>query len=360
METTIERAQAVPTPVETANENSALDDFMTARMTGEVVEAPVAPTPEPVASPVVPVKNEQAPAEPEVAAPVTPEVATVVPDIPPAEPSETPAEAEARISNRLRIEHLSDEDKVSQNRIQALTKTGMTLVEATRMILGSQLAPQPPAEVIPEQPTAIQNLETRQVEIGARLLEIGGDELNREEISALTREEMINAARLESLKILDERDQIQNRQTAAQFAEQRTNQSLSQAAKLYPAIADQNGALWQEANRIATDSTHPDYDPGYATMQNAALIVAKLAASNLGIKPAGAVAAAPTPASPSLAQPGSTVTPAAPSKGTQPAPPKPSPSEIAKRSEDLARAAIEGDYIPDRGARQPSPYVIMG
>jgi hypothetical protein len=359
METTTERAQAVQNPAETANGDSALDDYMTARMTGEQVEAP-APASPVVTPAVVPVKNEQGEVVTTLAVETPPVEAPVVPETPASTPSETPTEEEARISSRLRLDHLSDDDKVSQNRIQALTKTGMTLVEATRMILGSQLAPQQQQQAEPVQPTEIQNLETRQVEIGAKLLELSGDELNRDEINALTREEMINAARLESLKIFAERDNSQQQQIAAQIAQQRTNESFAAAARMYPEIATESSAIWKEANAIATDPSHPDYDPDLLGRPNAPVLVAKIAAANLGIKVASAApVAAAVPASPSLAQPSSTVAPAAPSKGTAPAPLKPPPLEVAKRSEELARAAIEGEYAPSRAAAEPKSYVLL-
>lgn len=115
---------------------------------------------------------------------------------------------------------------------------------------------------------------------------------------------------------------------------------LQLAGELYHDLKNADSAHWREANRIATDPSHPDHDPEILAKPHAALIVAKLAAANLGLK--GVHGGARVPAH----QPGGVARPAAATKQSAPPPPRRSHQEIARASEQAAMDAVEGNTPP--------------
>lgn len=362
METATEQAQAAQEHPATASAgNPTQDDITTAIMTGETpieiqrLETAVS-TPRVAATPVVEPKNEQTETVvEEVPAEETTVEETTTEEQPAGEtPQVTPVEEHT--PERIRLSHLSPKDRELQLAIHSLTKSGMSLEDATNRVMA-----RPVEQASQEQQlTEAQQLEVQHgaIQDEMKILEESGEQPSVELINRLVD---IKA----DLKIAKERErtaaheaEVANRQslqTQAQTVEQR---ALTKAVELYPQIADENSALWKEANRIATDPTHPDYDASYRTNPSAALAVSKIAATNLGILPAKA---APKPASPSVSQPGPTAKPAAASKSTTPLPPKPSAQEIRKASEESTLAAIEGDmdHVQTRPMSSGRGYMIL-
>ncbi len=115
---------------------------------------------------------------------------------------------------------------------------------------------------------------------------------------------------------------------------------LQLAGELYNELKDANSAHWQEANRIATDPSHPDHDPEMLAKPHAALIVAKLAAANLGLRGGHARGSA------AVHQPGGMAKPAAATKQSAPPPPRKSQAEMTRDSEQAALDAVEGNTPP--------------
>lgn len=117
------------------------------------------------------------------------------------------------------------------------------------------------------------------------------------------------------------------------------NHHLRLAGELYGELQNPGSEHWQEANRIATDPSHPDHDPEILAKPHAAMIIAKLAAANLGLR-GGHSAAGGT------IQSGGVARPAPATKQSAPPPPARSRAEMARASELAAMDAIEGNTAP--------------
>ena len=115
---------------------------------------------------------------------------------------------------------------------------------------------------------------------------------------------------------------------------------LHMAGELYSDLRNPDSEHWREANRIATDPSHPDHDPELLARPHASLIIAKLAAANLGMRGAGAAGRGP------VFQPGSHARPAAATKQSSPPPPGKTKAEIVRESEQAVLDAIEGRVPP--------------
>ena len=114
---------------------------------------------------------------------------------------------------------------------------------------------------------------------------------------------------------------------------------LQIACELYGDLKNPESELWREANRIATDPSHPDHDPELLAKPHGALVVAKLAAANLGLKRGDTGRGA-------AIQPRSHARPAAATKQSAPPPPARTQAEITRASEQAALDAIEGKLPP--------------
>lgn len=123
---------------------------------------------------------------------------------------------------------------------------------------------------------------------------------------------------------------------------------LQLAGELYGELHNPESAHWQEANRIATDPSHPDHDPDILAKPHAAMIIAKLAAANLGLRGGHAMAAGPA------IQPGGMARPAPATKQSAPPPAARSRAEMARASEQAAMDAIEGNAPPPPSRAQPA------
>ena len=117
------------------------------------------------------------------------------------------------------------------------------------------------------------------------------------------------------------------------------NHHLRLAGELYGELQNPGSEHWQEANRIATDPSHPDHDPEILAKPHAAMIIAKLAAANLGLRGGHSAAGG-------AIQPGGVARPAPATKQSAPPPPARSRAELARASEQAAMDAIEGNTAP--------------
>jgi hypothetical protein len=325
---------------------------------------PVVPRPEtPAQSPAQPAKAET----PETPAATPPPAAQPAPEPPKgAEPLEEEEEPVSGSPKRVRIKNLQEADKGYLIAATKIAETeGIPFDDAWKRVTGQSSQPAQRQPETPPQPTEVEKLEGRQVEIEARLLELGDDPLNADEIRQLTREAGRNDGRLEALKVVTAHDaKLASEDAAIVKAEAINAALLNVQQKLHPDFGDENSALFAEARAIATNPNHPDYDPNRVTSPQTAWAVAKAAMFNLGIKPAPVEQNVPRGTLPVPQfvppQPGSVVKPAAPTKGTVPAPPQLSAAEKAKRSQEIVSSVLEGgDAVPLTSPRQSGRFLIL-
>jgi hypothetical protein len=358
---TAEPAQAVPeaapaTPAAAPD----FDSFMADAMTGGAVDLSRPEKPAPAPATPAAVQPETPPA------PVAAEPVETLAVTPPAEPKgEIPLEPEEVVQpgknpNRIRLTNLEERDKGLVNAANIIAQTErIPFGEAWERVNGQPAQRQP---ATPPEPTEVEKLEGRQVEIAARLLEIGDDPLNADEVRQLTREEGRNDGRLEALKVVTGLKTDLAKQDAQIEQEQAINSALLNVQqKLHPDFGNEASPLFAEAQRIATDPSHPDYDPNRVSSPRTAWDVAKLAMFNLGMKPAPVEQNVPRgtiqPVVPP--QPASAVRPAAPSKATAPAPPQLSQAEKAQRSQQVVSSVLDGEYVPIQQNRTSGRFLIL-
>jgi len=140
-----------------------------------------------------------------------------------------------------------------------------------------------------------------------------------------------------------------------QIVEDTRSESLRTASQLYPELTAPGTALWQEAYRIATDPSHPDHHPDIVHSHNAPLLIAKIAAANLGMRAPGAT----NPVLVSQEQQGRVVRPASGSKSTAPQPPRLSPQEALRASELATLEAIENGATSRSRNSGDKPYLLV-
>ena len=137
-----------------------------------------------------------------------------------------------------------------------------------------------------------------------------------------------------------------------QSANESRSVSMQTATHLYPELGTRDTALWREANRIATDPSHPDYNADMLGSQNAPLLIAKIAAANLGRRPAPVTSSVPQ------YEQTSAVRPASGFKSTSPRPPKLSTQETLRASEAATLEAIETGSS-SRSKAPDRPYMLV-
>jgi hypothetical protein len=160
-------------------------------------------------------------------------------------------------------------------------------------------------------------------------------DLQRKEIELLTD---IKAARL--VGDFQQREQARTNQTL----QAQRQQVLDQAVSLYPSMKDRTSAQFRIARSIAMDAAAAapgtqEYEDSHAA--DAPLRFARQAAEQLGIKPSGAAAPAPSsvPQTPPTPKP---VSPAPGSKSAAPPPPALTRDQIIAKSTQETLDATEG------------------
>ena len=292
----------------------------------------------------------------------------------PAEPEADP-EIEPQEHPEAGVEPQGDEPQAGQKgkRMRAdpksaafisLQKAGIAPDEAYQRVYGGEQKPSadqhqeiPAGDPPPMNP--VETLELEVAEIEAQLNEAGANQgFFNSEIAALVQKLSTTNAKLEVTRERVGTEQAQQQQRQVQTEQAKRNESLTTAVGLYEDLAVKDSPLWKEANRIATDPSHPDYDPDRASKPNAPLLIAKLAAANLGVvakvQPQGQVKPAPS----SVSQPTAPARPASGQKQTAPPPPQKTLPEIVRDSEAATLAAIEGGDFSNN--QQPSRILIIG
>lgn len=267
---------------------------------------------------------------------------------------ETPQENEVRVSERPRISHLSDEDKLSANAINLLTRKGYSLAEATQRVLGDLTqraeAPAEPPQKSPEAAAAdaeIERLVARQAELKGVLKAAAADDvLFGAEIEAANSELVEVAVALVEKRIearLAEREaKVVAQQELHKHAE--AERSWTEVQGLYPGIADPESAIYLTTAQLAEvgrqNPSHPLHqhsgDPDYVK-HCAALAARKL---DMVQKTAAPQAVPPAKQQTATAQrPG----PASGSRSTAPASPQPTAAQRIAESEAMLNAVLDGD-----------------
>ena len=136
-----------------------------------------------------------------------------------------------------------------------------------------------------------------------------------------------------------------------QIADDSRSESLRTASQLYPELTAPGAALWQEAYRIATDPSHPDHHPDVVHSHNAPLLIAKIAAANLGMRAPGGA--------PVIHEQVSMVRPASGAKSTAPQPPRLSAQEALRASEAATLEAIENGSSGHSRNSGDKPYLLV-
>lgn len=374
--------QSAPAPTPTGRErfsglpaNDIADQLATAMMnnqgqaTIDALQAELAatagakaPEPEPVAA-VVPKEQQPEPTptpEPEVPV-VEKSPEEIAAEATAAEEAKAAAE-EAKEPNRVRINHLSEPDKAAQLAINALTKGGMSLLEATQRVLGvgkSEPAPEPELEpVIPPEITA---LETEIAALEAKMDEAGaGEGLLNKDFTDLTKQLSKANAKLEAARSRHESAAETQAVVSDATFEQQRHGVLVATAKDFPQMTDKTSEQWKLARKLAKAASDPlDEDYQKSLSLDAPRYFAEQAAKLLGIKPK-------TAAAPSAPQP---PTPSTPS--TQPPKPSPVPGSkttvptVIPTAQQVLAAADQmvADVLSGRGG-PPKPktpnYLILG
>lgn len=303
-------------------------------------------------------------------------------DTPPApDPDDEP---EDKPPKRVRIEHLSPGDKAAQIAIHALTKGGMTLLDATRRVLGDISSPapgdhgEPPeggtpnganaatAAVNVPQTAELDELAAKVQDLKAQLEEESVGESFTPEVRRLT-EELGEAQAEFSAAKRDAKRNAEQQQRDAQTMTQSWESSKATAAEKFPAVADKKSELYQlsrDLSLAAADPRHPEHQ--HATSATAPEYFAEKAAKILKIAPraTGKTAATTPPAkaaapavvpSPTSAPPA--VRPVSGSRGSAPPPAPKTAKQIAEEKTAAADAALRG--IPTGAPRRARGGVIF-
>jgi len=350
-----EQAQAVPevqaTTDTTATDqpsitmSDALDQLTTARMAGaseseiQRLEALVTSARTPAEAPV----EEQVPVEPkEEQHPV----ATVEPVTPEAE--EEPEEA--RVSKRVRIDHLPDNERALVQAANLLVKANkITFDQAWAQVNGRPSTPQIEQITEPEQPQTppeITQLETEIADIESKLdAAAENGELFTKDIADLTRQQAKKYAQLEALKSrYDTTAQVEKSMSAKTVSEQR-QAILSAAVDDYPGLGDNTSEHWQLARDLALAAQNPNHrHHDQSVSVNAPRFFADEAARTLKIAPRVKGSSIVSPSVPSQTQTpqAKPVQPAPGHRQTNPPPPAQSVEDKIALAEAQAEAATTG------------------
>lgn len=168
-------------------------------------------------------------------------------------------EDETKVSDRLRINHLNESDKVLQNAVTLMTRGGMSLQEAYGRVFGqpevSQAAP-----AIPEAaPTEITTLEAQLAELDTKLDEAGAtDGFFNPEVAKLTKEFARLSAKLEMAKLAE----IGNTEKRTSLDEAK-HLVRSDVAKTWPDIGNPETPLYMLARGVSqgvwNNPAHPKH-----------------------------------------------------------------------------------------------------
>lgn len=253
---------------------------------------------------------------------------------------------EAKISNRPRLTHLSEPDKAKANAIILLTRSGLSLAEATQRVLGTQTSTETATEV-ESAPSQTAQLEAEVAGLETKLDEAGAAEgLYNSDIANLTKQLSRANAKLEARRMVLDQPSVKEVVDDAQFVSER-QKVIASTVNDYPAMKDRTSALWRLSSQIARemqDKTSPEYKERQEVHDPR--IAVERAAKLLAIKPVGALVTAvvqqPTTQT-VAAKPG----PAPGSRQSAPPPPAKTAAEIAAISEARTLAITEGrEYVP--------------
>lgn len=271
-----------------------------------------------------------------------------------------PAESDKPLGDRVRINHLSPEDKAAQHAINALTKGGMTLLEATNRVLGGPATSTPtpapeatdpatPPPAATDTPPDIAEMEERVNDLKSRLKAAGASEgLFNEEIADLTAELSEANATLAANRVAVKQNEANASREAAVFQQQRAT-STAAARKVYPAMADKESAQFLTARDMALaaqNPSHPDHEKSWSP--DAPEYFAAQAAKRLGIAPKGGTTpkakapAVPPVTVPPAQTPPPTTRPASGAKGSAPPPPQKTSAQIRAETEADTEAMLTG------------------
>lgn len=304
--------------------------------------------------------NEDTTEEDEEAGDEAPEVPT----------GDQPPAPDGKLPDRIRINHLSEEDKAAQNAINALTRGGMTLKEATARVLGAAQAepePEPEAEpeaLAPETEPEVAELEQKVADLKARLRAEGASEgLYNETIADLTAElseanaELSATRREVRQRSQQEASQEQQAQREAAAFEAQRNAVFTDTVKKFPTMGDKQSEHWQLASDLALAAQNPQHrDHAKSLSVEAPEYFATKAAKVLGIQPATGTAPAkarPTPPASPTAQPPAT-RPASGTRGSAP------PAAQKSAAERAAQLEAETDAILEGRASSPRRSMLRG
>lgn len=226
-----------------------------------------------------------------------------------ATPPETATEA-AKDPDRIRLNHLPEAEKAQQIAIHALTKTGVSLADATDFVLGrrektpaTEEPPKPKVEAKSDPEIAsiekqIADGRTKLKEIAAKRKELSAEgTLFGDELSALEDEQTETLADIAEVSghLADaKRQKAEFQRRADEDSRQRESFDsqrdavAAQVAVKYPEMADHKSVHWMLAAQIAAQIAnpgHPDHEKSWAV--DAPDYCAEEAAKLLGRKPSG-------------------------------------------------------------------------
>lgn len=269
-------------------------------------------------------------------------------------------EPEVKLSDRLRITHMSDKDRATANAINLLTRSGMDLAEATYRVMGdlSQAVPgtEDIAPVIEAVAPAVAAIQATIATAKARLGEIKAERSTLAENADLYGPDAVKLDN-EQTDILSALAEATGKLTQAEIAqhqEQARNQQMDDAKQV---LLGQVAAKWpdavkpgtlhymvaaQVASQVRGDASHKDH----ALSRKAEFVqyCAKEAdrlieeAKRLGKTPESVAPAAKAVQPPEIKAP----RPASGSRASTPAPPEKSVADSRAESEAHTQAVLEG------------------
>lgn len=353
------------TQTATAQNIEAVDALTDAITTGEApaeikrleATAIVAPVPE-AAVGVEQKENQEVPVAPVTESVQTAAPQTEIPETPAAQPTtqgEPAVELEDEHSDKPGAKIRLTGDQMRIARLVKDADGALTFTQAEKIVLEGKAQPEQsqgePAQIAAQR---VETLNNELATVSAQLDEAAqNDSTFNPELRAL----QVREQELKINLVQAEAQAAHLAQSQKQTINESQAKSLQSAVGRYKDLAVKGTPLWIEANKIATDPTHPDYDPEMLTSPNGPARIGKIAAANLGIIPDKELVSPvqTQPAVPSVSQPtqASTVRPVSGQQQTAPPPPKLSPQEIVKQSEAATLAAVEtgagaGTSAPER------------
>ena len=197
-------------------------------------------------------------------------------------------EEEAKVHDRLRINHLSEEDKLTANAITLLTRKGLSLAEATQRVMGDINAPAAP--VIPgvtqeqEAPPDLKAIETEMTAAKTRLQEIAtrrkeiktepAPEVYADELASLAIEQgdLLDAVTEARGKLTETRLEHKEATATKQTVEAAKSIARDEIAKQWPDILDQNSTqamlMRQLTQQICNDPKHEHYELAWSAQDS--------------------------------------------------------------------------------------------